>query len=503
MASFGRWKIPQTRSGRRSISVTKLLENERKGTLFKKHAAGKGHGAGRVVTEEMLGRLLERRGENKDGTLKHAFELDGETTFQGLDIAIENGVGSTRKGENADGTKWSVKYKTPYGYIRGTTGADGEELDCYVGPKRDADTAYVVHQKKDDGSYDEDTVMLGYDSKASAKADILRHYSDPKYVGTVDAITMEKLHGLVEAGKKLVKISDAVGFRAHDEDDEGEKATGIPAHLRKRPGEVPLRDEVDVPPKVEDGRASATTVIVGGLHSPGGNDDVGKFAAAFETLGELSRSWEPPTSEDPGVDDKGVSKQTARERESNPGGGVPFRTLSDIAISDEGKTAAFRAGFLDELQKVAAAHGGIPPWAGELDAFERYVEAFTKAAGILPIGTGAPAEVTRADAQSALEHLEELEATRPTTGQLLRGAALGATIGPISSNVNKLISSGHLNTPREIAGQVAGGLLFGTAMPYAKHELDSGAERRKLRNYVDAGHGGRLATQIENKLGTP
>jgi hypothetical protein len=501
MASFGRWKIPQTRSGRRSISVHRLLEKERSGTLFKKHAGGKAHGVPTVVTEEMIGRLLERRGENKDGSLKHAFKLDGETTFQGLDIAIENGVGSTRKGENADGSKWSVKYKTPYGYIRGTTGADGEELDVYVGPERDADTAYVVHQKKDDGSYDEDTVMLGYDSKASAKADILRHYSDPKYVGSVDAIPMEKLHGLVEAGKKLVKISDAVGFRSYV--DEDETATGIPAHLRKRPGEVPLRDEVDVPPKIEDRQANRATVYVGGFASPGGENDVGKFAAALETLGQLSRSWEVPSTEEHGGID--LARQGAREKEPT-GTGTPFRTLSEIGTpaEDSGVKAAAvaRAAFIDELQKVGAAHG-YPPWAGELAEFERYVEAFTKTAGFQLTGTGAPAEMTRQDAQSALQHLEELEATRPTTGQLLSGAALGATIGPISSNVNKLISSGHLNSPREIAGQVAGGLLFGTAMPYAKHELESGAERRKLRQYVDAGHGGRLATQIENKLGTP
>ncbi len=115
----------------------------------------------------------------------------------------------------------------------------------------------------------------------------------------------------------------------------------------------------------------------------------------------------------------------------------------------------------------------------------------------------AAAEVTRQDAQGALGRLEELEATRPTGGQLTRGALVGASVGPIASNISKLISSSKLHSPREIVGQAVSGAMFGGAMPYAKHEVESGAERRKLKSYISAGHGGRLATQIENKLGTP
>lgn len=57
MAALGRWKIPQTRSGRRSISVHKLLKKEKDGTLFKKH------GMDPAVLERWYTRMLERRGE--------------------------------------------------------------------------------------------------------------------------------------------------------------------------------------------------------------------------------------------------------------------------------------------------------------------------------------------------------------------------------------------------------------------------------------------------------
>jgi hypothetical protein len=112
-------------------------------------------------------------------------------------------------------------------------------------------------------------------------------------------------------------------------------------------------------------------------------------------------------------------------------------------------------------------------------------------------------DVTREDAHAALERLQRLESGRPTRGQLLRGAAIGSVMGPLASNASKLISKGEFHSPREVAGQVAGGLIMGTAVPLFRQKVESTAERRTLKDYINAGHGGRLATQIESKLGTP
>ncbi len=142
-----------------------------------------------------------------DEMSKLAFTLQGHTAVQGIPVAIENRVGSVRSGKNEDGSTWKTKFKLPYGYIKGTKGADGEEVDAYVGPHKEAPKAYVVHQLRDDGSHDEDTVMLGFKSKSEARKGILAHYDHPKYVGSTSTVPIEKLKGLIESGKRLTKIS--------------------------------------------------------------------------------------------------------------------------------------------------------------------------------------------------------------------------------------------------------------------------------------------------------
>jgi len=133
------------------------------------------------------------------------FKLQGHLQFQGHDIAVENRKGSVRKGLNEDGTPWKTKMKFPYGYIKGTKGVDGEEVDVYVGPKKDAETVFVVHQKKDDGSYDEDKVMMGFESEEAAKKAYLDHYDDPKYFGSITSIPAEEFQQKLKErdGKKL------------------------------------------------------------------------------------------------------------------------------------------------------------------------------------------------------------------------------------------------------------------------------------------------------------
>ena len=66
--------------------------------------------------------------------------------FQGLPISIETEAGQTRSGTGADGKRWSVEMPTPYGYLKRTEGADGEQVDVYLGSNGSAPTVYVVDQ---------------------------------------------------------------------------------------------------------------------------------------------------------------------------------------------------------------------------------------------------------------------------------------------------------------------------------------------------------------------
>ena len=145
---------------------------------------------------------------------KRSYKLQGHTEVRGIPIAIENKKGSIRKGTSKDGHKWETKMKAPYGYIKGTKGADGEEVDAFVGPDKEAPDAYVVHQHKEDGrGYDEDKVILGVHNKAEAKKLFLQHYDDPKFLGPIAKVSTERLRELVASKKKLVKISQ-VSYRA-------------------------------------------------------------------------------------------------------------------------------------------------------------------------------------------------------------------------------------------------------------------------------------------------
>jgi inorganic pyrophosphatase len=137
-------------------------------------------------------------------------KLQDHVSFQGLPIAIENRKGSVRSGVDKDGTPWHTKMLLPYGYFKNSKGHDGEELDVFVGPDKKAPNAYVVHQKKDDGSFDEHKVLVGVGSKEEAKKKYLAHYDTKKYLGPIQEMPMEKLKEHISSGKKLEKLSEVV-----------------------------------------------------------------------------------------------------------------------------------------------------------------------------------------------------------------------------------------------------------------------------------------------------
>lgn len=125
-------------------------------------------------------------------------------SFAGLDIAIENPAGSVRCGVDKDGTPWETRMVYPYGYIEDSQGVDGDEVDCYVGPNVDAPEVYVVHQRQagDWDAYDEDKVMIGFDSQDEAERAYLLHYNDERFLGEVTAMPFERFKSKVLATKQ-------------------------------------------------------------------------------------------------------------------------------------------------------------------------------------------------------------------------------------------------------------------------------------------------------------
>jgi hypothetical protein len=119
-------------------------------------------------------------------------KLQGRAKIQGMDVSIENKRGSVRSGTDKDGHDWSIKMNFAYGYIRGTVGKDKDHLDCYLGPNPDSVKVFVVHQNDPTtGAYDEDKVMLGFDTLEEAKSAYLSQYDRPGFLGSIDAMDIE------------------------------------------------------------------------------------------------------------------------------------------------------------------------------------------------------------------------------------------------------------------------------------------------------------------------
>ena len=209
---YGNQDIEDLDAGYQSFFNQPLTQRKTESDISPRNSGvGTGEPGDLPVTDSGDGEDDNSAPSSKGGRVKTAYELQGHTEFQGLPIAIENRAGTVRSGVDKDGHKWRTKMKLDYGYLEGTKGADGDGVDCYVGPEEDADKAYVVHQKDPEtGSYDEDKIFLGLRSKKDAREAFMAHYDDPeKFLGPISEVPMQRLGKLVEAKKELVKISGA------------------------------------------------------------------------------------------------------------------------------------------------------------------------------------------------------------------------------------------------------------------------------------------------------
>lgn len=130
--------------------------------------------------------------------------------FQGFDISIENSKGSYREGKDKSGKAWHCKMYYDYGYIRRTEGVDGDHVDVYLGPDKNSKYVYIVHQVKiDNGEYDEDKCMIGFDSEDAAKKAYLKQYANPRFLGAISAVPLEMFREKVFDKKGKPVVPDA------------------------------------------------------------------------------------------------------------------------------------------------------------------------------------------------------------------------------------------------------------------------------------------------------
>jgi hypothetical protein len=134
-------------------------------------------------------------------------KLDGRTKWRGLDISIENAVGSIRRGADADGRPWETKMQHNYGYFKGSqSNQDSDHIDCALCPERHDgnDEVYIIHTVNPvTGNYDEDKCYLAYQDSTSALNDFWQHYDEPeKHFGAMTTMQADDFIAHIKGGRE-------------------------------------------------------------------------------------------------------------------------------------------------------------------------------------------------------------------------------------------------------------------------------------------------------------
>lgn len=135
----------------------------------------------------------------------------GHVNIHGLDVTIELPAGGVRSGKDQSGKEWEVKMTAHYGYLKRSTGADGEHFDVYIGKNPASDRVFVVDQiNLKDGKFDEHKAILGTNSLAEAQALYDAHFSDGKGAqrrGAVTEMSVDEFREWVKDGEKTKPLA--------------------------------------------------------------------------------------------------------------------------------------------------------------------------------------------------------------------------------------------------------------------------------------------------------
>ncbi len=136
----------------------------------------------------------------------------GHIRLHGLDISIENPKGSMRRGTSSDGKTWEVAMPAAYGYVKRSRGADGDQVDVYVGEDPASTTVFVVDQvDARTKAFDEHKALVGFPDQATALATYSQAFSDGRGVqriGGVTEMSAEDFKAWLAEGQQTRPVSD-------------------------------------------------------------------------------------------------------------------------------------------------------------------------------------------------------------------------------------------------------------------------------------------------------
>lgn len=141
----------------------------------------------------------------------------GHLKAHGLDVTIENAKGAMRRGVGADGKPWQVRMAFPYGYIKRTTGADGDHVDVTIGPHLKSPRIYIVDQRDaDTGKFDEHKVYMGFASADHVRRAYRQGFSDRRgddRLGAITEMSPEQFRAWLKDGDTTKPLHRALGGR--------------------------------------------------------------------------------------------------------------------------------------------------------------------------------------------------------------------------------------------------------------------------------------------------
>lgn len=151
----------------------------------------------------------------------------------GLTIVIDRPAGFVQTREDPSGAVlWTRTYSTPYGYLPGTAGGDGDELDVFVSSDTASTDAWWFTIVTDEGVFDEYKVVLCAADEAAACAIIAAHIP-ARFVAPGCAVTtisqikallgqdqragteaVEQIAKSIDRAEKMVRVKKALASTA-------------------------------------------------------------------------------------------------------------------------------------------------------------------------------------------------------------------------------------------------------------------------------------------------
>lgn len=181
--------------------------NQRNGSLKTAGQKFKGKATmsdGTVYEGEMSWEDEQKKENTKTASIKRTAndKLLKNIDFDDLALGVEWPKDTMR--QYSDGFKSHMK--CDYGFVRNSMGADGEDLDVYIGDPTLL-KVFVVDQLNDEGEFDEKKYMIGFPDIKSATSMYLQHQPLEHFGGTKE-ITLDQFRQIARTGQEDISFTE-------------------------------------------------------------------------------------------------------------------------------------------------------------------------------------------------------------------------------------------------------------------------------------------------------